>query len=96
MPTCPVCSQDFNGLPTICPHCGHDFNNERRPNRWSGLGSALLSLGQLAAALACVWLLVVTVKSAHASGVDDVTISAFLGIFLSLALFVTFGRAKKT
>jgi hypothetical protein len=95
MPVCPECDQEFNGLPTICPHCSHDFNKECESTCLSGLSKALLNLGQLAALLASIWCVVMVTKSTYSAGVNDVAITAFLGIFLSMGLFVVFGRVKK-
>ena len=101
MAFCPKCNEEIGVSETLCPHCGYDFPaTPQAPQRggflYTPLAELALVIGQLAAGVAGLGILVVIVRALRAKEWTTALVECPLAFLVLLGVFVAFGRVRNS
>ena len=99
MAYCLKCEKEIGGTEGICPHCGYDCPATTQASPRGGLlygplAELALVIGQLAAAVACLVVIVDIVRAVAAREWAAGLLEGPLMFLVLLGVFVAFGRVR--
>jgi hypothetical protein len=99
MAYCLKCEGEIGVSEGVCPHCGYDFPEspkaaQARGLLYSPLAEIALVAGQVAAALACLVIVIGIVRAAMGGELVTALVEGPLLFLMVLGVFVAFGRVR--